>query len=823
MTSNNEGMPSADGFSLAVDDGPFADLSDQALSQEELLNVLRDEGTYLNVHSTTFPGGEIRGQFVIDPATVDQPVQRFVARLDGDQEVVPEGEPPVVTDANGIAVLTVDTLNATYDLNLTAENLDPSTLLDVGGSPVHVHLGPAGQNGPIALNSGIDSADGPAPFADQDQRIDGGDGDDDINGGVGDDVLSGGAGNDTVSGGSGDDDLSGGGGNDNIFGGSGNDNIAGGGGQDILDGGEGVDTNDFSDIGPPVVASLGSGLASYQTPDGSTIVEQFSNFENLSGTNQGDQLFGDGNANRLDGNDGDDLLAGGGGDDMLYGGNGNDTLRGGGGNDVTDGGAGIDTADFSDIGVSVHANLADGTASYSPNGDNQVQDQLSNIENLTGSENDDTLVGDGSSNLLAGNAGSDTIRGGDGDDVIRGDEIGDGTAITVTVENLLGEGGTFQTPVWFGFHDGQNFDLFDQGSAASSGLERLAEDGSIEAISAEFVAQTGPGGVDATVFGAGGAIAPGERARQTINVTDAQGQGFFTWGTMVIPSNDAFLAVPDDALADPIFDEDGNFIGPLVIERSGSDVLDAGTEVNNELGAAFLNQTALNQGTTEGGVVGSSPGFNGSAGNPDGAPVNILSGDAQTAAGTIIDPNVADFTLNPDEPIFRITIDQLTVEGGDDDLEGGRGQDTIEGGGGNDRLDGGEGDDQLDGGTGDDRLIGGQGQDALSGGDGDDSLAGDAGDDRLEGGTGNDHLTGGENNDTFIFVRETGHDTVADFGHGDDRLDLSAFDFDDADAALAQANQQGDDVVIELDSETGDRVTLTGVNLDELRQSDFIV
>ncbi|MGI9504607.1 MAG: CHRD domain-containing protein, partial [Geminicoccaceae bacterium] len=362
MTIKREETPPAEGFFLVVEDGPFADLSDQTLSPEDLLNVLRDEGTYLNVHTTAFPAGEIRGQFVIDPSTADQPVQRFVARLDGDQEVVAEGEPPVVTDANGIAVLTIDTESQTYDLNLTAEDLDPDTLLDVGGSPVHVHLGAAGENGPIALNSGIDSAKGTQPFPAEDMTIEGGDADENLNGGIGNDELSGGAGNDTISGGPGDDSLSGGSGNDNIFGGSGNDNIAGGGGQDILDGGDGIDTNDFSDLGPPVVASLASGVASYQTPDGNTIVEQFSNFENLTGTEAGDQLFGDANGNVLDGNDGNDLLSGGGGDDMLLGGAGNDTLRGGGGNDTKDGGKGIDTADFSDIGVSVHANLAKGTA-----------------------------------------------------------------------------------------------------------------------------------------------------------------------------------------------------------------------------------------------------------------------------------------------------------------------------------------------------------------------------------------------------------------------------------------------------------------------------
>lgn len=815
----------ANGFSLVVDDGPFADLSDQSLSPSELLAVLRSQGAYLNVHSTNFPAGEIRGQFILDPATADLPVQRFVARADGSQEVVPDGEPGVDTEANGVAVLTVDTTNNTYDLTLTAENLDPGTLLDVGGSPVHVHLGAAGVNGPIALNSGIDSAGNAQPLPEGDQNQVGDDGDNILIGGAGNDTLEGGAGNDTLTGNGGDDLLIGGAGADSIFGGSGNDTVRAGGGNDITDGGDGIDTNDFSDIGAPVVASLAAGVASYQTGSGATIVEQVVNFENLTGTTNGDQLFGDAGANTLDGNDGDDLLAGGGGADHLIGGAGNDTLRGGGGPDVTDGGDGIDTADFSDIGSSVHANLGNGRATYdAPNG-NEVADRLINIENLTGSENDDTLIGDRGNNLLAGGAGNDTIRGGRGDDVIRGDEIGDGTAITVTVENLLGEGGTFQTPVWFGFHDGQNFDLFNTGEAASVGLERLAEDGTVAPISAEFIAQTGQGGVDATVFGAGGAIAPGERARSTINVTDAQGQGFFTWATMVIPSNDAFLSVPDNPLADPIFDADGNFLGPIVIERSGADVLDAGTEVNNELEAAFLNQTAPNQGTTEGGVVGAHPGFNGSAGNPDGGPVNILSGDAVTAAGTTIDPAVADFTINPDQPIFRITIDQLTAEGGDDVLSGGRGNDTIEGGGGNDRISGGRDNDTLLGGTGDDRLSGGRGNDSLDGGDGRDRLSGGRGNDSLDGGADNDTLLGGRGDDVFIFTQGTGHDTVRDFGRGrdNDRIDVSAFDFADASAVLAQAEQQGRNVVIDLDEESGDQITLVGVRLNQLDHEDFVV
>jgi len=262
------------------------------------------------------------------------------------------------------------------------------------------------------------------------------------------------------------------------------------------------DTNSFQNIGAPVVADLASGSASYQPNPTTTVFENFSNIENLLGSDNDDQLFGDGNANTLDGADGDDLLVGRGGGDTLSGGLGNDTLRGGGGADINDGGDGIDTADFSDINVGaadpstagVTANLAAGTAGYvAPSGAN-VQDQLANIENLTGSENDDSLTGDEGDNLIAGGAGSDTLVGGAGDDILRGDAVGNGEAVVVTVTNAQADGGTFFTPVWFGFHDGAAFDLFTEGEAASQGLERLAEDGSVEGIAAEFNAQVNGGG-----------------------------------------------------------------------------------------------------------------------------------------------------------------------------------------------------------------------------------------------------------------------------------------------------------------------------------------
>ena len=534
-----------------------------------------------------------------------------------------------------------------------------------------------------------------------------------------------------------------------ILGGAGNDLIAGGGGVDILDGGEGIDTNSFSTIGVGVVADLGSGTASYQTGAGVTIFERFANFENLEGSAFDDQLFGNDGENVLSGGDGNDFISGRGGNDTLEGGADNDLIQGGGGTDTLDGGTGVDTADFQDINrgaadptlAGVTADLTLGTASYTaPNG-NLVQENLLGFENLVGSENDDVLTGDSGSNLIAGGLGDDVIDGRAGNDILRGDALGAGQAIVVTVENLLPEGGTFLTPVWFGFHDGSQFDLFDEGSAASLGLERIAEDGSIVGIAAEFNQQVGGNGVDGAIFGGSGVpgiIDPGETTQFALNVDPAQvGEGFFTWVTMVIPSNDAFFASPDNALSDAIFDANGNFLGPIVIERTGAGVFDAGTEVNTELDAAFLNQMGPNTGLDENGVVTVHPGFNGSVGNPGGAPVNILGGT--TAAGTTIDPVVGDFTAGNDV-LLRITIDRASG-----------GNDLIIGGAGDDMIDGGDGDDILRGGTGNDSIQGGEGNDNLNGGSGDDTLAGENGNDLLVGLGGTDSIDGGAGIDTNSF------------------------------------------------------------------------
>lgn len=229
-----------------------------------------------------------------------------------------------------------------------------------------------------------------------------------------------------------------------------------------------------------------------------------------------------------------------------------------------------------------------------------------------------------------------------------------GQDLVVTVENLTGQGGLFITPVWIGFHDG-SFDTYTLGSPVTAGLEQLAEDGEFSPLASEFAAAA-PGGDDGVVLGTagvGGPVDPGEIATQPISVDPAN--RYFSYASMVIPSNDAFIS-NGNPTAHEVFDASGNFLGPISFVIAGSEVVDAGTEDNTEMEAAFINQTGPNMGdATVGGVASLHPGYIGSVGNPGGTPI-ILGGT--TAAGTTVDPAAADFTLSGFQ-LARITITQI--------------------------------------------------------------------------------------------------------------------------------------------------------------------
>jgi len=163
--------------------------------------------------------------------------------------------------------------------------------------------------------------------------------------------------------------------------------------------------------------------------------------------------------------------------------------------------------------------------------------------------------------------------------------------LRIEIENLSPTNGFFLTPLWFGLHDG-GFDLFDVGGSASPALESLAEDGVTAGIAADFA---GPNRRQGVVTGPNGfgsvnpqppLIDTGETGFAEIDIINPAAYRYFSFASMLVPSNDAFIA-NENQTAYEIFDALGNFSGPVVIDIFGDDVWDAGTEVNDTFGAPF--------------------------------------------------------------------------------------------------------------------------------------------------------------------------------------------------------------------------------------------
>ena len=149
----------------------------------------------------------------------------------------------------------------------------------------------------------------------------------------------------------------------------------------------------------------------------------------ITGTNASNRLTGTNDGEKISGLGGNDTLYGRGGDDELDGGTGDDTLVGGAGADKLTGGSGNDTASYAGSTAGVTVRLHDpaprgGDAqgdsfeetvsfTYTDKG-RRVTKDLSDIENLTGSDHDDILAGDERANRLSGGRGDDIIYGGPG-------------------------------------------------------------------------------------------------------------------------------------------------------------------------------------------------------------------------------------------------------------------------------------------------------------------------------------------------------------------------------------------------------------------------
>ncbi|MCB1447984.1 MAG: calcium-binding protein [Rhizobiaceae bacterium] len=102
----------------------------------------------------------------------------------------------------------------------------------------------------------------------------------------------------------------------------------------------------------------------------------------------------------------------------------------------------------------------------------------------------------------------------------------------------------------------------------------------------------------------------------------------------------------------------------------------------------------------------------------------------------------------------------------------------------------------------------------------DNALDGLGGDDILDGRRGNDVLTGGEGCDTFVFGSCYDMDTITDFTHGQDTIDLSGWKkVGGFNALLRRAEDHGDDLWIIAGK---DMLVIEGQNKADMHAHDFI-
>ena len=175
--------------------------------------------------------------------------------------------------------------------------------------------------------------------------------------------------------------------------------------------------------------------------------------------------------------------------------------------------------------------------------------------------------------------------------------------VRVTVRNLSPSGSVALSPFTLAAHDG-TFDAFDAGSAAGMGIEDIAELGNGMALISEVTAAQ-PAAVTGTAIATAGAFGPGiflpGGSGSAVLSLDPSVHRYLSYGAMVVPSNDAFLG-NDSPTSVELFDAGGNLVASELI-LTGDRIWDAGTELNQLLGAAYVVGQDATMGTDENGVV----------------------------------------------------------------------------------------------------------------------------------------------------------------------------------------------------------------------------
>lgn len=569
-----------------------------------------------------------------------------------------------------------------------------------------------------------------------------------------------------------DDILNGLGGNDTINAGGGWDTLDGGAGDDRMTGGAGSDVYYVDSVGDVVIEADPSAATG-----GIDLVDTSLAAYTLGANVENGRISATGAAN-LTGNTLNNLLVAGAGDNVLRGGLGTDTV----------------SYVAALAGVTVDLNLATAQATGGSGNDTLV-----NIENLTGSDFNDTLTGNATDNRLRGGDGDDTLSSGLGNDTLdggRGNDAIDGGGGTDTATYILAYGAV---TVDLGIAGAQN--TVGAGVDTLTGIENLTGSGFSDILTGDGTANVvlggegndsvnGAAGNDTLDGGLGDDVLDGGAGDDSMVGGDGSDRYFVDSALDVVIETNAVAA---SGGIDRV-------VSLLAAYTLGANIEDGEIAAS---GAADITGNALNNvfyaGAGDNVIRGGLGLDTASYANANAAvSVNLAltAGQATGGSGTDTLINIENLSGSDFDDILRGNT-------ADNELQGGLGRDTLIGGGGNDILIGGDGNDSLNGGLGVDvasyqlataavsvdlGLVGAQntggagtdslanienltgsafgdvltgdglanflvgltGNDSLIGGAGDDTLGGGRGDDVLDGGLGGDRMIGGDGNDRFV-------------------------------------------------------------------------
>jgi Ca2+-binding RTX toxin-like protein len=593
-------------------------------------------------------------------------------------------------------------------------------------------------------------------------------------------------------------------------------------GNNALDGGTGTDTVSYAYATTAVQVSLA--LTTVQATGGSGY-DKLLGIEDLTGSAYADSLTGNNLANVLDGGAGSDTMAGGNGSDIYYvrdvgdlvsetnptttGGNdlvlstlssytlgtnvengcllsagaanltGNslaNVLCAGVGNNVLNGDTGIDTVSYAygvtgTTGVTVSLAL---TTAQATGGSGS--DTLIGIENLTGSNNNDSLTGNSAANVLDGGAGNDALDGGAANDTMTGGDGSDtyyvrdvGDRVNETNATTGGTDTVYSTLSSYTL--GANVEY---GRLLSTGAANLTGNSLNNVLYAGVGNNVlnGSTGIDTVSYAYGVTGTTGVTV--SLAVTTAQATGGSGSDTLIGIEN-LTGSNNNDTLS-------GNSAANVLDGGAGNDTLDGGTGIDTMTGGDGSDTYYVR----DLGDLVSETNATASSGGTDTVYSTLSSYTlgANVEYGRLFSTGAANLTGN--------SLNNLLYAGvGNNVLNGSTGTDTVSYAYG---VTGTTGVSvslavttaQATGGSGSDTLIG---IENLTGSNNNDTLTGNSLANVLTGGLGKDLLIGGAGSDIFDFnalsemgLTNTTWDVINDFAHGLDRIDLSTLD---ANAALA--------------------------------------